>query len=144
MLVVGGVLFPVFLVFEWRIPAKPVVPMRWLRRGPILGACLIGFFDFVSFYLQYTYLYRCAFHLRPDHLSHHHSYVSITQNWSYANITYFSATQSLALTIFAILAGGIMYVTRRFKVSYICASIAMHAAESNSSTCYSLAFSSAF
>ena len=60
MLVVGGVLFPVFLVYEWRIPAKPVVPMRWLRRGPILGACLIGFFDFVSFYLQYTYLYRCV------------------------------------------------------------------------------------
>jgi len=58
MLVVGGVLFPIFLVYEWKVPAKPVVPMRWLRRGPILGACLIGFFDFVSFYLQYTYLYR--------------------------------------------------------------------------------------
>ena len=60
MLVVGGVLFPLFLIYEWKVPAKPVVPMRWLRRGPILGACLIGFFDFVSFYLQYTYLYRWA------------------------------------------------------------------------------------
>lgn len=58
MLVLGGVLFPVFLIWEWKFPSKPVVPMRWLKRGPILGACLIGFFDFVSFYLQYTYLYR--------------------------------------------------------------------------------------
>lgn len=57
MIVVGVVLFPIFIVFEWKFPKKPVVPMRWLRRGPILGACLIGFFDFVSFYLQYTYLY---------------------------------------------------------------------------------------
>jgi hypothetical protein len=60
MLVVGGIVFPAFLIYEWKVPAKPVVPMRWLRRGPILGACLIGFFDFTSFYLQFTYLYRCA------------------------------------------------------------------------------------
>jgi len=100
MIIIGCVLFPIFLVFEWKVPRKPVVPMRWLRRGPILGACLIGFFDFVSFYLQYTYLY---------------SYVTVTQNWSYANLTYFSATQSLALTIFGILGGAIMWGTQRFK-----------------------------
>ncbi|KAK8865789.1 hypothetical protein IAR55_000936 [Kwoniella newhampshirensis] len=100
MVVVGAILFPIFLVFEWKFPKKPVVPMRWLKRGPILGACLIGFFDFVSFYLQYTYLY---------------SYVYVTETWSYRDLTYFSATQSLALTIFGILAGIIMYATRRFK-----------------------------
>lgn len=100
MIIIGAILFPIMLVFEWKVPNKPVIPMRWLRRGPILGACLIGFFDFVSFYLQYTYLY---------------SYVYVTQNWSYANLTYFSATQSLALTIFGIVAGIIMWATRRFK-----------------------------
>jgi hypothetical protein len=57
MIVVGIILFPAFLLYEWTVPSKPVMPMRWLRRGPILGACLIGFFDFVSFYLQGTYLY---------------------------------------------------------------------------------------
>lgn len=60
MIVIGAILFPIMIIYEWKVPAKPVVPMRWLRRGPILGACLIGFFDFVSFYLQYTYLYRRA------------------------------------------------------------------------------------
>ncbi|WRT64021.1 uncharacterized protein IL334_000948 [Kwoniella shivajii] len=100
MVTVGAILFPIMLVFEWKVPRKPVVPMRWLRRGPILGACLIGFSDFVSFYLQYTYLY---------------SYVYVTENWSYRNLTYFSATQSLALTVFGILGGLLMYITRRFK-----------------------------
>ncbi|WVF70813.1 hypothetical protein IAT40_005607 [Kwoniella sp. CBS 6097] len=100
MIVVGAVLFPLTLIFEWKFPRKPVVPMRWLKRGPILGACLIGFFDFVSFYLQYTYLY---------------SYVYVTQDWIPRELTYFSATQSLALTIFGILGGFIMYATQRFK-----------------------------
>jgi nitrate reductase NapE component len=57
MVVIGVVIFPIFIVYEWLVPARPVVPMRWLRRLPILGACLIGFFDFISFYLQYTYLF---------------------------------------------------------------------------------------
>ncbi|WWC86118.1 uncharacterized protein L201_000989 [Kwoniella dendrophila CBS 6074] len=100
MITIGAVLFPVMLVYEWKVPRKPVVPMRWLKRGPILGACLIGFTDFVSFYLQYTYLY---------------SYVYVTQSWSYRDLTYYSATQSLALTIFGICGGIIMYFTRRFK-----------------------------
>lgn len=56
-LFLGLLLVPVFVIYELRIPAKPAMPLQWLRRGPILGACLIGFFDFVSFYLQYTYLY---------------------------------------------------------------------------------------
>ncbi|WWC66478.1 uncharacterized protein I206_100380 [Kwoniella pini CBS 10737] len=100
MVTIGAVLFPLMLIYEWKVPKRPVVPMRWLKRGPILGACLIGFTDFVSFYLQYTYLY---------------SYVYVTQTWSYRDLTYFSATQSLALTIFGICGGIIMYFTRRFK-----------------------------
>lgn len=57
MVALGALLFPVFLWYEWKYPRKPVMPMRWLTNGPILGACLIGFFDFTSFYLQGTYLY---------------------------------------------------------------------------------------
>lgn len=57
MIVIGVSLIPVFLLYEAKIPAKPVFPMRWLSRAPILGACLIGFCDFFSFYLQNTFLY---------------------------------------------------------------------------------------
>lgn len=54
---VGVILFATFLYYEWHVPTFPVFPMRWLARTPILSACLIGFLDFTSFYLQYTYLY---------------------------------------------------------------------------------------
>ena len=57
MVIVGLFLFPFFLYYEYRYPRSPFLPMRWFYRGPILGACLIGFFDFASFYLQGTYLY---------------------------------------------------------------------------------------
>lgn len=53
---VGTALFAAFLYYEWHTP-HPVFPMRWLARPPILSASLIGFLDFTSFYLQYTYLY---------------------------------------------------------------------------------------
>lgn len=43
------------------------------------------------------------------------SYIAITQDWSPRIQNYFSYTQTLCLTFFAIMAGVIMYATRRFK-----------------------------
>ncbi|KLT42926.1 MFS general substrate transporter [Cutaneotrichosporon oleaginosum] len=101
MLVVGCLLFPVFLAYEWKIPARPVFPMRWFRRLPIFGACLIGFLDFVSFYLQFTFLY---------------SFATVTVTWDNPrHLTYFTYTQMLCLTFFGICAGAFMAWTRRFK-----------------------------
>ena len=57
MIVLGMTLIPVFVWYEANYPSKPVFPMRWLARPVILGSCLIGFCDFVSFYLQNTFLY---------------------------------------------------------------------------------------
>jgi hypothetical protein len=57
MIFLGLALFPIFILYEARYPSKPVVPVKWFKRAPILGACAIGFLDFTSFYLQYTYLY---------------------------------------------------------------------------------------
>lgn len=117
MVAVGAVLFPLFLIYESKVPPKPVVPMRWLRRGPILGACLIGFFDFVSFYLQNTYLYRWVCHHDLWSPADRDSFAFVTRDWTYRGLTYFSATQSLALTVFGIIGGMLMFATRRFKVS---------------------------
>ncbi|KLT45268.1 MFS general substrate transporter [Cutaneotrichosporon oleaginosum] len=97
---IGLLLFAAFLAYEWRVPAHPVFPMRWLRRTPILSACLIGFFDFTSFYLQYTYLY---------------SFVLVTEDWGLKTVAYFVYTHAFSITVFGIVAGAIMYATRRFK-----------------------------
>lgn len=100
MIVVGVILFPIFLFYESRVPRNPIVPFAFLKNKSILGACLIGFFDFVSFYLQFTNQYN---------------FVYVTRDWSYRYLSYFSSTQSLSLTIFGILAGAVMAKTRDVK-----------------------------
>jgi hypothetical protein len=57
MLVVGPLILIGFVYYEgWWAP-KPVFPLRFFRNRTVMACGFIGFFDFVSFYLQYTYLY---------------------------------------------------------------------------------------
>ncbi|KAG8900112.1 hypothetical protein FRC00_014382 [Tulasnella sp. 408] len=101
MIVLGPIFLIAFGIYEWRFSPKPLAPGRFLKNPSVVIASLIGFFDFVSFYLTYTYLY---------------SFVYITQpSWSVRELTYFANTQSVALTVFAIMAGVIMRFTHRFK-----------------------------
>ena len=100
MLVVGIVLLFVFSVFDTWFAKRPVMPTRFLRNRAFIGAAWIGFFDFVSFYLTNTYLY---------------SFIIVVKPWSLVDATYFSETQTVALTAFGILAGLIMRLTGRYK-----------------------------
>lgn len=101
MIVLGPIFLIAFAIYEWKFSPKPLAPGRFLRNPSVVIASLIGFFDFVSFYLTYAYLY---------------SFVYITQpSWSVRELTYFANTQSVALTVFAIMAGVIMRFTHRFK-----------------------------
>ncbi|KAF9049078.1 ferrichrome-type siderophore transporter [Panaeolus papilionaceus] len=99
MIVIGFVIFPAFVFWESR--AKfPVVPVHFFKNRSFLIAASVGFFDFISFYISYTYLFSFVFIVKP---------------WSLVNMTYFSYTQTLSLTIFAIVAGIIMRFTHRAK-----------------------------
>lgn len=101
MIVLGPIFLIAFGIYEWKFSPKPLAPGRFLKNPSVVIASLIGFFDFVSFYLTYTYLY---------------SFVYITQpSWSVRELTYFANTQSVALTVFAIMAGVIMRFTHRYK-----------------------------
>lgn len=57
MLVVGPIILIGFVVYEGWYAPRPVFPIRFFKNKTIMACALIGFFDFVSFYLQYTYLY---------------------------------------------------------------------------------------
>ncbi|KAF8754611.1 Major Facilitator Superfamily [Rhizoctonia solani] len=46
MLTVGPIFFIAFGIYEWKFAAYPIVPMRFLRNKAVVGAALIGFFDF--------------------------------------------------------------------------------------------------
>ncbi|KZO99452.1 MFS general substrate transporter [Calocera viscosa TUFC12733] len=91
MMVIGGVVtLPMFIYWELKRATFPIIPFRLLKNRTVLGACLISFFDFVSFYLTYAQLY---------------GFVAATTNWSLSGITYYTNCQSLCLTFFALLWG---------------------------------------
>ncbi|KAG2753577.1 MFS general substrate transporter [Suillus brevipes Sb2] len=100
MLAMGVVLLAVFAVWDLRYATMPVIAPRFVRNRSVVCAACIGFFDFMSFYLTFTYLY---------------SFVLVVKPWSLVNATYFIQTQSVALTFFGILAGLSMRFLHRYK-----------------------------
>ena len=100
MLVVGCVLLPVIAVWEIYVAKRPAIARRFLVNRTVIIAAWISFFEFFSSTLTTTYLY---------------SYVLITKDWSLVNVTYFNQAQSVALTIFGIVAGLSMRFMHRYK-----------------------------
>lgn len=99
-IVIGIVLIPVFILYEWKVARYPVIPKRFLTNRSVVIALIIGSFDFISFYLSYTYLYSFVFVVKP---------------WPLINATYFSVSQTVTLTVFGILGGVILRFTHRYK-----------------------------
>ncbi|CAE6488938.1 unnamed protein product, partial [Rhizoctonia solani] len=104
MLTVGPILLIAFGLYEWKFAPYPIVPMKCLRNKAVVGAALIGFFDFVSFYLTFSYLY---------------SFVFVVKGWELRHLNYFTSTQTVALTVFGIMAGIIMRTTHRYKSTLV-------------------------
>ena len=100
MLVVGCVLLPAIAAWETLYAARPVIARRFLANRTVVLAAWIGFFDFFSFYLTTTYLY---------------SFILIAKPWSLLDTTYFNQAQSVALTVFGIVAGLSMRFLHRYK-----------------------------
>merc|ERR1712093_119608 len=100
LLVVGGVTLIAFVAWEARFAVKPLFPFRFFKSRTVMVAAWIGFFDFVSFYLQYTFQY---------------SFISVVKDWSVKDQGYFAYTQTLALTFAAICAGFYQLYFRRTK-----------------------------
>ncbi|TFK84888.1 MFS general substrate transporter [Polyporus arcularius HHB13444] len=100
MLVMGWLLLPVFALWDIKYAKRPVIARRFLFNRTVVCAAWIGFFDFLSFFLTFTYL--------P-------SFVLVTKSWSMTNVFYFGQAQTVGLTIFGIVAGVTMRFTQRYK-----------------------------
>ncbi|KAH9896440.1 drug:h+ antiporter [Cubamyces lactineus] len=100
MIVVGCILLPVFALWDIYFAKRPVFPRRFLTNRSVTIASWIGFFDFFSFYMSFTYLY---------------SFVLVTKDWSLINATYFIQTQTVALTVFGIMSGFLLHYFRHYK-----------------------------
>ncbi|KAF9522452.1 major facilitator superfamily domain-containing protein [Crepidotus variabilis] len=94
MLIVGCVTFPLYILWDAKFAKYPVIPRRFLTNRTFLIAALVGALDFaslkVSFYISFTFLY---------------SFVLVVKPWPLLHASYFASTQTIALSVFAILGG---------------------------------------
>lgn len=100
LLLTGLAIAPVFFVWEAKYARRPVIPGRFWRNRSVVGASVVGAFDFASFYLTYTYLM---------------SFVLVVKPWSLVNAAYFNQIQTIAMTVAGIGGGVLMRVFRRYK-----------------------------
>ncbi|KZT25469.1 drug:h+ antiporter [Neolentinus lepideus HHB14362 ss-1] len=98
--VLGCVLFGLFIVWERKFAKRPLFPLRLVHNWSVVAACLIGFTDFVSFYLTFTYLY---------------SFILVVKTWTLIEANYFLQTQMLGLTVAGIMVGILMRYLQRYK-----------------------------
>ncbi|KAG8826628.1 hypothetical protein FRC19_008457 [Serendipita sp. 401] len=106
MIIVGPIIIIAFIIYEIKWAKFPFIPGHFLRNRGLMATSFIAFFDFISFYL--TALYLTSF-----------LYVVKTPEWTLAEQNYFASTQSVGLTVFAIVGGVIMRWRRRLKVLLI-------------------------
>ncbi|KAI0763855.1 drug:h+ antiporter [Trametes elegans] len=99
-LVLGWMLLPIFAVWDIKFAKRPVIARRFLFNRTVVCAAWIGFFDFLSYFLTYTYL---------------SSFVLVTKPWSMTSVFYFGQVQTLGLTFFGIIAGILMRFLHRYK-----------------------------
>ncbi|KLO12475.1 drug:h+ antiporter [Schizopora paradoxa] len=100
MLFVGISTLIAFGIWDFRYASRPVIAPRFLRNRSIVFASLIGFFDFASYFLTFTYLY---------------TFVLVVKPWTLLEATYFAQVQTVALTVFAFVGGLLMWRYRRYK-----------------------------
>lgn len=57
MIVIGGVSFIAFVIYELYVPRYPILPLRLAKSRTIAAGCLIESFIFLSYYLWNSYIY---------------------------------------------------------------------------------------
>lgn len=100
MFVVGGVLFIVFCLHEWKMAKYPIMPRRVLNRT-LLCAIVIDFLYYLSYYISGDYWL---------------SWVYIVKNeWSDRNYAMYSNTLTVGLCLGAFVGGLIQRWTKQYK-----------------------------
>ncbi|KAL7412825.1 major facilitator superfamily domain-containing protein [Mrakia frigida] len=102
MIILGFALFPCFVWWEIKYASVPLMPLRFLKNPSITASLAISFIDFVSFYVVYVYQYSFFA-------------ISKTGVWTVREQSYFQNTMTIALCVFSIPTGYVMYKTRRYK-----------------------------
>ncbi|KXN85123.1 Siderophore iron transporter 3 [Leucoagaricus sp. SymC.cos] len=100
MIVIGACLILFYGPRDIKSVKYPVIPKCFALNRSVVLTLLIGAFNFVSFYISFTYLL---------------SFVIVVKPWSLFSAMYFSQTQTIALTVFGILTGLCMCFIHHYK-----------------------------
>ncbi|KAI0702931.1 major facilitator superfamily domain-containing protein [Cerioporus squamosus] len=100
-LIALGVVFLVALVpYEKYIARHPVVPVRYFKNMSIVLSCILAAIDSVGFSATHVYLYAWSI---------------VAHDLSVRDATFLVYTNGVTQCLFGIVAGAIMYKTRRYK-----------------------------
>ncbi len=100
MLAVGAFLLICFAVWEWRYAKAPMLTKSLLNNRTFLLAVTIDFFYFMAGNMRSLYW---------------SSYVYVVSQWSLANWTRYTNAETVALSVFGLVAGAILRATHRYK-----------------------------
>lgn len=100
MLAVGAFLLAAFMVWEWKFARSPMLTKSLLNNRTFLLAVTIDFVYFMGGNLRSLYW---------------SSYVYVVSQWSLANWTRYTNAETVALSVFGLVAGLILRATHRYK-----------------------------
>lgn len=100
LIVIGAVTLVGLVVYEIYVAAHPILPARYFRNLSIVICCSLGFLDTLGFEATHTYLYPWA---------------TIVHNMGPRDATFLNYTNGVWQCLVGIVAGAIMYKTRRYK-----------------------------
>ncbi|KIW17014.1 hypothetical protein PV08_04205 [Exophiala spinifera] len=100
LIVIGAVTLAGLFVYEIYAAAHPILPARYFRNISIVICCSLGFLDTLGFEATHTYLYAWA---------------TIVHNMGPRDATFLNYTNGVWQCLVGIIAGAIMYKTRRYK-----------------------------
>lgn len=103
MEVVGGVIFILFIIWEWKFAAHPLFPLRVFKLNYLL--CL---FTTIMLFLV-TGVYN----------TYWTSWIWVVKDYDESQWTYMSIAGSAALCFFSLVAGVVQHYTRRYKIMMI-------------------------
>ncbi|WFD31306.1 hypothetical protein MSPP1_002340 [Malassezia sp. CBS 17886] len=101
LLVVGGVLILAAPLFEYFLSPRPIIRREWLNSDVVL-AMMIGFFDFISYYISFGFLSYWA-------------NITLDMPLTDMKTQYFTQTPIICLTVFGALAGVLVMFMKRYK-----------------------------
>lgn len=100
LIVLGACTLCGLILYEIFVAAHPILPARYFRNASIVICCSLGFLDNLGFQATHTYLYTWA---------------TTVHNMGPRDATFLSYTNGVWQCLIGIIAGAIMYKTRRYK-----------------------------